>query len=276
MPKSAGDRRQGRRQAASPQAEDKDRLRQVRGVRCRAAEAEPAAADLECVAVGAQRGGEVARAAVGVALEHEHRGRRGVVRAIGDPHQRFEEDALRLLRGIRFAANLNFTLDAHTSEAITAKARYIQNVSRERVRDEMAKMLTGPRPARAIELLSDHKLLSWVIPELEETKGVRQLPEYQPGGDVWRHTLEILKALPPPPSGGRPEVLAWAALLLPAELGARTLLRMKFRRFLNEVILLPAQILRRGRRLIFRLLAINRWVPLLLDGTRALKRLCLA
>ena len=69
---------------------------------------------------------------------------------------------------------------------------------------------------------------------------------------------------------------AWAALLLPAELGARTLLRMEFRRFLNEIILLPAQILRTGRRLIFRLLAINRWVPLLLDGTRALKRLRLA
>ena len=69
---------------------------------------------------------------------------------------------------------------------------------------------------------------------------------------------------------------AWAALLLPTELGARTLLRMEFRRFLNEVILLPAQILRSGRRLIFRLLAINRWVPLLLDGTRALKRLRLA
>lgn len=69
---------------------------------------------------------------------------------------------------------------------------------------------------------------------------------------------------------------AWAALLLPAKLGARTLLRMEFRRFLNEIVLLPAQILRSGRRLIFRLLAINRWVPLLLDGTRALKRLRLA
>lgn len=69
---------------------------------------------------------------------------------------------------------------------------------------------------------------------------------------------------------------AWAALLLPAELGARTLLRMKFRRFLNEIVLLPAQILRSGRRLIFRLLAINRWVPLLLEGTPKLKRLCLA
>jgi len=69
---------------------------------------------------------------------------------------------------------------------------------------------------------------------------------------------------------------AWTGLLLPRKLGARAILRMEYRRFLNELILLPAQILRSGRRLIFRLLAINRWVPLLLDGTRALKRRCLA
>lgn len=69
---------------------------------------------------------------------------------------------------------------------------------------------------------------------------------------------------------------AWAGLLLPSRLGARTILRMEFRRFLNEVILLPTQILRSGRRLIFRFLAINRWVPLLLEGTPVLKRRCLA
>ncbi|HVR97651.1 MAG TPA: IS1380 family transposase [Thermoanaerobaculia bacterium] len=69
---------------------------------------------------------------------------------------------------------------------------------------------------------------------------------------------------------------AWAGLLLPRKLGARAILRMEFRRFLNELILLPAQILRSGRRLIFRLLAINPWVPLLLEGTRALKRRLLA
>jgi hypothetical protein len=69
---------------------------------------------------------------------------------------------------------------------------------------------------------------------------------------------------------------AWAGLLLPRKLGARAILQMEFRRFLNELILLPAQILRSGRRLIFRLLAINPWVPLLLDGTRALKRRSLA
>jgi hypothetical protein len=69
---------------------------------------------------------------------------------------------------------------------------------------------------------------------------------------------------------------AWAGLLLPAELGARTILKMEFRRFLNELILLPAQILTSGRRLLFRLLAINRWVPLLLEGTPSLHRQCFA
>jgi hypothetical protein len=70
-------------------------------------------------------------------------------------------------------------------------------------------------------------------------------------------------------------IKAWAGLLLPPKLGARSILRMEFRRFLNELILLPTQILRSGRQLIFRLLAINRWVPLLLEGTQALKRRCL-
>jgi hypothetical protein len=69
---------------------------------------------------------------------------------------------------------------------------------------------------------------------------------------------------------------AWSGLLLPERLGARSIVRMEFRRFLNEIILLPTQILRSGRRLIFRLLAINRWVPLLLTGTQQLRRRCLA
>jgi len=71
-------------------------------------------------------------------------------------------------------------------------------------------------------------------------------------------------------------IKAWAGLLLPSQLGARSILRMEFRRFLNELILLPAQILRSGRRLIFRLLAINRWVPLLLEAMQALQRQRLA
>jgi hypothetical protein len=70
-------------------------------------------------------------------------------------------------------------------------------------------------------------------------------------------------------------IKAWAGLLLPKQLGARSILRMEFRRFLNELVLLPCQILRSGRRLIFRLLAVNRWVPLLLQGTPQLKRRCL-
>jgi len=69
-------------------------------------------------------------------------------------------------------------------------------------------------------------------------------------------------------------VKAWAGLVLPRELGARSILRMEFRRFLDEIVRLPAQILRTGRRLVFRLLAVNRWVPLLLEGTQRLKRRC--
>jgi hypothetical protein len=68
----------------------------------------------------------------------------------------------------------------------------------------------------------------------------------------------------------------WAGILLPRELGARAILRMEFRRFLNEIVLLPAQILRTGRQLVFQLLAVNRWVPLLLGGTQRLKHLRLA
>jgi hypothetical protein len=65
---------------------------------------------------------------------------------------------------------------------------------------------------------------------------------------------------------------AWAGLLLPESLGARDLIRMEFRRFLNEIILIPAQILSTGRRLVFRLLAVNRWTLLVLEGTAQLKR----
>jgi len=68
-------------------------------------------------------------------------------------------------------------------------------------------------------------------------------------------------------------IKAWAGLLLPEEMGARTLLRMEFRRFLNEIVRLPAQILTTGRRLVFRLLEINRWAVMLLEGTQRLKRL---
>ena len=67
-------------------------------------------------------------------------------------------------------------------------------------------------------------------------------------------------------------IKAWAGLLLPEEMGARALLRMEFRRFLNEIVRLPAQILTSGRQLVFRLLEVNRWASLLLDGTQRLKR----
>ncbi|NQT53328.1 CCA tRNA nucleotidyltransferase, partial [bacterium] len=112
----------------------------------------------------------------------------GVIRAIGNPHQRFAEDALRLLRGIRFAARFGYTLDPATQAAIEAHAADIQRVSRERVREELARILTGPSPGQALELLRTTGLLHHILPEVEATCGCDQPPEFHPEGDVFRHT----------------------------------------------------------------------------------------
>ena len=98
----------------------------------------------------------------------------GVVRAIGHPEERFEEDHLRMLRGIRFAARFEFDLEAQTKLAMRRLARRIQAVSHERVRDELTKMLTEGRARRAFELLDETGLLKEVLPEVARMKGVEQ------------------------------------------------------------------------------------------------------
>lgn len=133
----------------------------------------------------------------------------GVVRAIGRPEQRFEEDHLRMLRSVRFAARFNFELDAGTQRAIRSLAPRIHAVSRERVRDELTKMLTEGRARRAFELLDETGLLVEVLPEIARMKGVEQPPQFHPEGDVWIHTLMLLEQLPP----GCSMTLAWGALL---------------------------------------------------------------
>ena len=135
--------------------------------------------------------------------------RRGVVRAIGDAKRRFQEDKLRLLRAIRFAARFGYEIEPRTFAAIHAYARDIRQVSKERVRDELTKMLTEGRAKRAFELLDESSLLQQVLPEVARMKGVAQSPEYHPEGDVWIHTLLLLEMLPP--DGSR--TLAWGALL---------------------------------------------------------------
>jgi poly(A) polymerase len=134
---------------------------------------------------------------------------RGIIRAIGDPGQRFAEDKLRMLRAVRFAARFGFDIEDKTLRAIRAAAPEIDQVSRERVREELTRMLTEGAARRAFELLEQTGLLVEVLPEVARMRGVEQPPQYHPEGDVWIHTLMLLEQLP----AGVPATLAWGALL---------------------------------------------------------------
>ncbi len=133
----------------------------------------------------------------------------GIVRAIGDPVQRFAEDKLRMLRAVRFAARFGFAIENRTFEAIHTLAGEVDQVSQERVRDELTRMLTEGAARRAFELLESAGLLSKILPEVSRMHGVEQPPQFHPEGDVWTHTLMLLEQLP----GGSPATLAWGALL---------------------------------------------------------------
>ena len=132
-----------------------------------------------------------------------------VVRTIGDPEQRFAEDKLRMLRAIRFAARFSYRIDDATFGAIQRMAAQIHQVSHERVRDELTKMLTEGHARNAFLLLDDSGLMREVLPEISAMKGVEQPPQYHPEGDVFVHTLLLLENLPHP----CPPTLAWGAFL---------------------------------------------------------------
>jgi poly(A) polymerase len=133
----------------------------------------------------------------------------GIIRAIGNPELRFTEDKLRMLRAVRFAARFEYTIEPATFAAIQMLATQIHQVSHERVRDELTRMLTEGHARRAFELLDDTGLLREVLPEISAMKGVEQPPEFHPEGDVFVHTLLLLDKLPHPCS----LTLAWGALL---------------------------------------------------------------
>lgn len=122
----------------------------------------------------------------------------GLIRAIGNPEQRFGEDRLRMLRAIRFAARFNFHIEHDTWEAIGRMGGGILQVSRERVRDELLRILTEGGARRGFELLDDSGLLKLLLPEVAALKGVAQPPEFHPEGDVWTHTLIMLGAMKNP------------------------------------------------------------------------------
>ena len=122
----------------------------------------------------------------------------GIVRAIGDPLRRFEEDHLRMLRAVRFAARFRFRIHPSTLEAIQSLAPMIQRTAAERVRDELVRILTEGGARYGFELLDRTGLLNQILPEIAAMKGVAQPPEFHPEGDVWVHTLIMLDHLRAP------------------------------------------------------------------------------
>src|SRR5262249_44534159 len=135
--------------------------------------------------------------------------RAGIVRAIGDPRVRFTEDKLRMLRAARFAARFGFQIDPVTMAAMRELAAEITQVSAERIRDELTKLLTEGAARRGFEFLDESGLLAVVLPDMTRMKGVEQPPQYHPEGDVWMHTRMMLEGLPKDCS----PTLAWGVLL---------------------------------------------------------------
>jgi poly(A) polymerase len=138
--------------------------------------------------------------------------RAGIVRAIGEPARRFAEDKLRMLRAVRFAARFGFQIESETFAAIRMQAHEIGQVSSERIREELTKLLTEGAARRGMELLDESGLLQQVLPEVAAMQGVEQPPQYHPEGDVWTHTLLMLEGLVSG-SSATSATLAWGVLL---------------------------------------------------------------
>jgi len=116
----------------------------------------------------------------------------GIVRAVGDPSLRFGEDALRMLRAVRFSARFGFPIEGGTLAALRAHAPAIRRISAERIREELAKLLTGPNRGSGLIMLRDTGLLQHILPEIVAMDGCEQPEEYHPEGDVFVHTCTSL------------------------------------------------------------------------------------
>lgn len=121
----------------------------------------------------------------------------GVIRAIGDPKARFQEDGLRLLRAVRFAARMGFTIQPETDAALRECASLLDRISPERIRDEFNKVLTSPRRRKGLQHLVETDLIRHFMPEVLPMIGCEQPPEWHPEGDVYTHTLIMLDMLAP-------------------------------------------------------------------------------
>lgn len=121
----------------------------------------------------------------------------GIIRAIGTPADRFQEDALRLLRAVRFSTTLSFPIEPETFAAIRDNAHLLYKISPERIRDEFSKIISSPNRRRGLELLVDTGLISHFLPEVLPLIGCDQPPEWHPEGDVYIHTRIMLEMLAP-------------------------------------------------------------------------------
>ncbi len=138
---------------------------------------------------------------------------RKIIRTIGDPAVRFSEDYLRMLRAIRFAANLGFVLDDATKKAIVAHALKIKETSAERVGEELNKILTRGGARRGLEMMAETGILKQILPEVDSMRGVSQPPRFHPEGDVWEHTMIMMERLSNETAPDADPTLAWGVLL---------------------------------------------------------------
>src|SRR6266567_608169 len=119
-----------------------------------------------------------------------------LVRAIGDPAQRFAEDRLRMLRAVRFATVLDYEIDEQTWSALLANAASINEISAERIREELVRIFLSPSRTRGWDLLDSSGLMRAILPEIEAMKGCKQPEQFHPEGDVFEHTRLMLQFLP--------------------------------------------------------------------------------
>ena len=124
-----------------------------------------------------------------------------LVRAIGDPAQRFTEDRLRMLRAVRFATVLDYKIDNQTWDALVANAASINEISAERIREELVRIFLSPQRVRGWDLLDSSGLMRAILPEVDAMKGCLQPEQFHPEGDVFQHTRLMLSLLPEKVSG---------------------------------------------------------------------------
>ena len=136
-----------------------------------------------------------------------------VIKTIGKPNERFKEDKLRMLRAVRFGAQLDYKIEENTLKAIKEMASSISQVSAERIRDEILKIITQEHPGNGVKLLRETKLLKYILPDVDRMYGVPQPPNFHPEGDVFNHTCLIMDKLYEITNGKQSPELAMGALL---------------------------------------------------------------